>query len=160
MIEENLSKLGETLSTYSSDTKKTLVDRVEKIDKRLEQQDNLNSEVNRNLEAISKKLSDLASQKVENRGKELYRVSHVLSNALLLTRVVDKLNTVRHFSQVKRLFRESETCKIPQDIIKLARLAEYRYGAPDLPDFVKSNPNGLMDGPSQGTRAKQRKEMV
>ena len=89
---------------------------------------------------------------------ELWRVTKIFSNALLITRVVDKLVTVRHFSQVKRIFRENDNCVIPSDLTKMAKLAVYVNGAPDLPN-IYNLPKNDIDGPAKGTRSKVQKEL-
>ena len=88
---------------------------------------------------------------------ELYRVVKVYSHALCLERVADNIQTIRHPSQVKRVFRNATgSCDIPEDIAKMAQLSNTNEnGIPDL-DFSFDNNDTLTDGPSRNTRAQQK----
>ena len=88
---------------------------------------------------------------------ELYRVVKIYSHALCLERVADNIRTIRHFSQVKRVFRNvTGSCDIPEDIAKMAQLANTNeHGIPEL-DFSFVSSDTLTDGPSKNTRAQQK----
>ena len=74
-MEKSISQLGDALSTYSRETKQTLMDRFSAIDDKLAKQSQINSDLHTSLDQVGTQISQLEVQKDEEHKKESKRES-------------------------------------------------------------------------------------
>ena len=83
--------------------------------------------------------------------QDIFVVSQVNSNSLFLKRLVDNFETVRAFSQVKKLHRPKFSCELPDNLVELVGLVDWSKNIPILePKLVFEN-----DVDKQGVRTRQ-----